>query len=173
MKTILRLVLLAFIVLLLSGCTGTIAAINALDSSIPRQPFPDDGIYVVTLQIEDKAHEVTKFRLENYYDGQASTRGNYWSKRFVGSPSSKRIRIETSHKQMGKFALVLMSTQYIKKQNYPDFRAYFAEIEGETFWESTEVPGLFFTRDEQGRMIEKCHLNYRMDIEYIPDKRSQ
>ena len=169
MKKNLCIITVNLIALLLSGCTGVIAVGNALDSSIPRKPFPDDGEYVVTLQIGNREPEVTRFRLENYYDAQGSTRGNYWSKRFVGSPSDERIKIKTHHAIMGELSLVLMNTQYIKKRDYPDFRAFFIESNGKTYWEPEDSRGVFFTRNQQGKAAEEFRLDYRIDIKYIPD----
>lgn len=72
---------------LLTGCLSTIALVNGVDGSIPRQTQPDDGFYAIRLIYEEQEAFVTQLRCERYYDAQASTRGNYWAWREAGKES--------------------------------------------------------------------------------------
>lgn len=155
----------------LSGCLAIIETVNAIDSKIERKVRSDTGEYLVNLSLNGKEEESTRFRLEEYYDAQPSLRGNFWSWRMVGETHSSRVKILAADEKLGEVAFILMSTEYLRKESISDFRAFFVEVGGTTYWPSKDENDrdTFLAYDKRGNVTGSINLSYRIDIEFIPD----
>jgi len=113
MKTSLVLGLLA--AMLQCGCLSTIALVNAADSAVPRTSKPDSGVYSFSFTYEDQPPISVAFRCEEYYDTQASTRGNFWAWREEGAADRSVAReIVIEDKRYGRISFKLPTCAELK-----------------------------------------------------------
>ena len=78
-------IFIALLALFQSGCASAIMLVNAADSAVPSAPKADTGTYSISFVYEGKEPKIVRFQCEQFYNAQASTRGNYWTWREEGA----------------------------------------------------------------------------------------
>ena len=147
----------------ITGCS----LINGIDSVIPRPVISDKGVYEINLSIRGTHNNSKKFKLERYYDAQASSRGNSWEWRIQGEDYANNLFITGYDKEIGKIRFRFLSTDQIRKKTVKNVRADVIFIGEYTYGSpSQNLQSNTHYRYKNGHIAESKEIPYRIDVTY-------
>ena len=167
---ILRLFVTVVLFGLQSSCMSYIPVSNYADSRIPRKSKPEPGYYEATIEYED--HEPIRkiLRLEQYYDAQGSSRGNYWSWRQVGKKDEHEgDEIQLQDQRLGTIQFLLPSHGRFTDGGWTSRHFNHVLIGGLPYVYSHDADGRHVYHLESGKGLPQIALKYSVVTRYYTD----
>ncbi|HEY0968198.1 MAG TPA: hypothetical protein VGD88_12475 [Opitutaceae bacterium] len=159
------------LLLLQSGCLSTIALVNGVDASISRDVRSDPGSYAIQLVYDGREPTIANLKCEQYYEAQASTRGNYWAWREVGTQSQYQAKeITLVDERMGSITFSMPTCDDLKRGSWKGGPLLVVHVDGQPYFHVRSI-GDIHTYKPTGRVQESLYLNlkYTLEIEYSID----
>lgn len=170
MKT-LRLFLIFALLGLQCSCSSFIALYNYADSQIPRRSKPEPGYYEAKIQYENQEPITKILQLEQYYDAQASVRGNHWAWRQVGKKNEDEgDEIEVQDERLGVIEFLLPSRGRFTDGGWTSRPFNHVTIQGIPYVYSHYEDGRHVYHPEGGKGLPQIALKYSVSTRYCTGK---